>query len=82
MAQTRRAQILMEPGEYSRLEKLARQGGVSVAELIRRAVKEQYFAATTAAPKAARRICGMNLPVIEWDEAERDIVEGHNGALP
>ncbi|MBM4352686.1 MAG: ribbon-helix-helix protein, CopG family [Deltaproteobacteria bacterium] len=82
MAQTRRAQILMEPGEYGRLEKLARQSGVSVAELIRRAIKEQYFAGSTTAPKAARRICSMNLPVIEWDEAEKDIAEGHNGALP
>jgi hypothetical protein len=82
MTQTRRAQILMEPGDYSRLEKLARQSGVSVAELVRRAVKEQYFAGSTAVPKAAKRICGMNLPVIEWEEAEKDIAEGHDGALP
>jgi len=72
----------MEPGEYGRLEKLARQSGVSVAELVRRAVKEQYFAGSKTAPKAAKRICSMNLPVIEWDEAEKDIAEGHNGALP
>ena len=42
MAPTRTAQITIEPEEYRRLESLADQMGVSVADLIRTAVRERY----------------------------------------
>ena len=50
MAPTRRAQILMEPEEFRRLQALARERRTSVANLIRSAVRDTYLAPQTAKP--------------------------------
>jgi len=81
MTQTKRAQVLMEPGEYRRLERIARRQGVSVAELIRSAVRERYL--LTAEERAARveAILRMNVPVGDWNEVEAVILEEHGHGL-
>ncbi len=74
MARTRRAQILMEPQEYRRLEAIARVKKVSVAELICRAVRDRYF--PPPPPNAKALVEGffkLNLPVSDWEEMEREI---------
>ncbi len=42
---TKRVQVLMAPEEYERLERAAKQQRVSVGDLIRSAVREQYLRA-------------------------------------
>ena len=44
MATTRRTQLLMEPEEFKRLQRLARRRKTSVADLIRSAVRQAYLA--------------------------------------
>ena len=82
MAQTRRAQVLMEPDEYERLSRLARKRRVSVAALVRAAVREKYFSATEDPRQAAKRITRLNLPVIEWHEIDQLLGEESDERLP
>jgi hypothetical protein len=78
MTASKRAQILMEPDDYRRLEEIARQKNASVAELIRTAVRERYLGESDRRRSGVESICSMNLPVIPWDEAEREIAESHS----
>ena len=82
MSVTRRAQILMEPDEYDCLEAIARQKGVAVAELIRRAVRERYLLARDDRLRVAGEICSMDLQVGDWQELEEEIALGHVADLP
>ena len=74
---SRRAQILMEPDEYTKLEQIAKRERKSVSELIRTAVRDRYFMKSGARVDAARAIGAMELELDEWDvlkaelEAER-----------
>lgn len=82
MAATKRAQILMEPTDYRRLEEIARAQNVSVAELIRTAVRDRYFGDEAGRRASVEVICSMGLPVISWVEAEAEAIEGHGDVLP
>jgi hypothetical protein len=82
MTATKRAQILMEPDDYRRLEEIARQKNASVAELIRTAVRDRYLGSDEVCRKGVESICSMNLPVIPWAEAEAEIAEAHGDVLP
>lgn len=77
MAATRRTQLLMDPKEFQRLRAIARRRKTSVAELIRSAVREAYFKPQLDRKAIVREIANMNLPVIEWDEARREIEAAH-----
>ena len=82
MTASKRAQILMEPEDYQRLEEIARQKKASVAELIRTAVRERYLGGGAGRRASVESICSMSLPVIPWDEAEAEIEEAHGDVLP
>lgn len=82
MARSKRAQILMEPEEYRRLEELSRLRGDSVAELIRAAVREVYFANRETRREAVRAIASMAVDVGDWDEMEAEILDGYDARLP
>jgi predicted DNA-binding ribbon-helix-helix protein len=82
MTASKRAQILMEPEDYRRLEEIARQKNVSVAELIRSAVRERYLGGGAERRAGVESICSMNLPVIPWAEAEAEIAKAHGDVLP
>ncbi len=78
MARTKRAQILMEPAEYKQLEVRAAQEGVSVAELVREAVRERYLQSSPRKTEAAARITAMKLPVVDWEDVDHDIEGAHD----
>ena len=82
MAQTRRAQILMEPEEYEHLEHLAQQEGSSVAELIRTAVREKYLTDRQERIRAVEEICRMNLPFSDWESLDDEVAAAHGDGLP
>lgn len=81
MTATKRAQIMMEPDDYRRLEEIARRSEVSVAELIRAAVRDRYLGGGDESREAVEIICSMRLPVIEWAAAEAEIAEAHGGGV-
>jgi hypothetical protein len=82
MPVTRRAQILMDPEEYRRLEVIARHKQVAVAELIRRAVREKYLLEQQDRRRLVEEICGMELPVGDWEDMEAEIEDAHTAGLP
>ncbi len=82
MARTKRVQVLMEPHEYERLESIAAERGVPVAELIRTAVRERYLLTRVERRRLVDEILGLDLPVGEWEEAEDEVVEAHGDGLP
>jgi len=69
MDRTRRVRFLMDSEEYERLEEMARGRRVSVADLIRSALREKCLLPEERRRIAAERICSMNLPVGDWTEA-------------
>lgn len=81
MARTKRAQVLMEPNEYERLEALAREKGVAVAELIREAVRERYFVGVEERRRAVQEILSLRLRLPEWSELEAEVAEEHGHRL-
>ena len=81
MARTKRAQILMEPAEYQQLEVRAAREGVSVAELVREAVRVRYLDAPPRKSEAAARINAMNLPVVDWEDIDKDVEGAHDAGL-
>jgi hypothetical protein len=81
MARTKRAQILMEPAEYRQLEVLAAREGVSVAELVREAVRERYLDAPPRKIEAAARITAMALPVVAWEDIDQEIEDAHDAGV-
>jgi len=82
MARTRRVRFLMDPEEYERLEEMARGSGVSVAELIRAAVREKCLLPEERRRIAAQRICSMNLPIGDCEKAEEAIAGAHGRDCP
>lgn len=79
MAPTRRAQILMEPEEFRRLQALARERRTSVANLIRSAVRDTYLAPQTAKPPIVDAILAMQLELPDWEHLREELDRGHAG---
>jgi len=82
MAHTRRVQILMEPDEYEQLVRIAERRAVSVAELIRSAVRSVYLRSTDERTAAVDRIASMDLPTAPWPDLKREIEEACDAGLP
>jgi hypothetical protein len=80
VARTRRTQILLDPEEFRRLRALARQRKVSLAQLIRQAVRQAYLDPAAAEDRLAivERMLSMNLPVMEWADAKKEIENAHS----
>lgn len=81
MARTKRAQVRMEPDEYDRLEAIAAEQGLAVAELIRIAVRERYLLTPEERRRLVEDILGLDLPAIDWDAAEDEVIEARGEGL-
>jgi predicted DNA-binding ribbon-helix-helix protein len=82
MAHTRRAQILMEPEEYEQLARIAERRSVSVAELIRSAVRAVYLRSADERAAVVERIASMGLPTAPWPDLKREIEDAYDAGLP
>lgn len=81
MAQTKRAQVLMEPDEYAQLEEIARQMGTSVGELFRASVRRCYLSRPSDRLSFVEDLAAMEVQLPDWEELEREIAEAHDGGL-
>lgn len=81
MAHTRHAHILMEPLEYEQLERLARQRRTSVAELIRRAVRERYLVHPATVGDPVAQLAALQLDLPRWEELARELDEAYDGGV-
>ncbi len=81
MAHTRRAQILMDPEEYDELARIAEAKKVSVAELIRAAVRTVYLRSRDDRMAAVERIAAMELPIDSWARMKADIEDAYDAGV-
>jgi hypothetical protein len=84
MAELRKAQVLLEPEEYERLEAIARRRGVSVPELIRLTVRERYMPVSQARQDAGAAILRLRIPAEwgDWQDIEEESERAHDNGLP
>lgn len=82
MAHTHRAQILMEPTEYEELTRIAEREKVSVAELIRAAVRAAYLRSPDDRLATVERIAARDLPIESWAQMKAEIEEAYDAGLP
>jgi len=75
----------MDPDEYERLRKIAEQEGVSVAELVRKAVAERYFL-PVGKDRKQKALAGLlslrPIPVEDWTTMKRDLADRHGSNIP
>jgi hypothetical protein len=74
---TRRTQLLMEPDEFRSLREIARRRKTSVGALIRAAVHKVYLDPVADRQKILQEMFDMDLPVIEWRDAKKEIEAAH-----
>jgi hypothetical protein len=79
MSTLKRAQILIDSGEYKQLERIAKAQNASVAELVRRAVRERYLLAAEDRTAAATRIAQLGIPTDDWADIDDEIAAAHQG---
>jgi hypothetical protein len=74
----------MEPSEYQRLQDLADREGISVAELVRRAVAERYFlpAGKERRRKALEGLFNLSpIPVEDWGAMKREMSDRYGASF-
>ena len=84
MALTKRAEVLMEPEDYGRLEEIARRRNTTVEELIRRAVRSCYLSDSEKVQKGIDDILSLQVPIVfseDWEKVEGEIMEAHHRRL-
>jgi predicted DNA-binding protein len=80
---TKKTTILFPPKVYRQLERMAKREGTSVANLVRQAAIQRYLVPDQKARLAAvEAIAAMRLPVSDWPQMEREIMEGRLGSCP
>lgn len=74
MALTKRVELLLDPEQYARLERIARARRESVGALIRQAVAREYLQPLQEQKRAAlRRLLQQEIDFGSWERAKKDI---------
>jgi 16S rRNA U516 pseudouridylate synthase RsuA-like enzyme len=73
---TRRLQVLIDEGRYSRLERQARQRGTSVATLVREAIDASFPQGIDRAAAAQLLLDAQPVPIDDWPVLKAEIEAG------
>jgi predicted DNA-binding ribbon-helix-helix protein len=71
----------MDPEEYDELARIAEARKVSVAELIRAAVRTVYLRSRDDRMAAVERIAAMELPIDSWARMKADIEDAYDAGV-
>lgn len=85
MSRSKKAQIPMDPAEYEQLRRIAETQGVSVAELVRKAVAERYFTPVGVDRKKSAFAAMLSLPPIpveDWSVMKKELSDRYGSHLP
>jgi hypothetical protein len=74
-----RTQVLLTPQQRARLERIAKQRGVSVGAVIREAVDALTEPRRRSREEAYRALIAMQAPVDDWEVMEEEIIRGRFG---
>ena len=70
----KRVEVLFDPEQYARLDRIAKERRESVGALIREAVARQYLGPTKEEKLAAVRwIAAQNIDLGSWEELEEEM---------
>jgi len=73
---TRRLQLLLDEGRYTRLERRAKRRGTSVAAVIREAIDTTFPAADLDRERAVQFLLDAeSMPIEDWPVLKREIDE-------
>lgn len=72
---SRRLQVLLDEERYERLEQEAERRGAPVASVVREAVDRLLAEETDRRAAGDRLLAAPPMPVGDWDEIKREIVE-------
>ena len=77
MAKTRRLQILLEPEQFERLQRVSEETGASIGSLVRDAVDRYYPGQSLTREAAIERLLSSEaVPMDDWEiEKERMVDE-------
>lgn len=76
MAMTKRVQVLMEPAEFKLLERVARERGSSVADLMRQATRAQFLTDVDRSRRTSAVQSFLSLPdaaLPDWESLKHEI---------
>ncbi len=74
MALTKRVELLLDPEQYARLEKIARARKESIGALIRQALAREYLQPSQEQKRAAlQRILRQQIDFGPWERAKKEI---------
>jgi predicted DNA-binding protein len=75
MELSKKTTILFPPDLHDRLERLAKERGTSMGQLVRQACREKYASVSEAERlEAVRRLSRLRLPVTDPDRMKRESV--------
>jgi len=78
----RRLQVLIDDDRWERLQRRSAETGASVGELVRRAIDDGLpVSAEDAAAAGARFLAAAPMPVEDWEEMKREMLD-NVGPLP
>jgi hypothetical protein len=75
---TRRIQATLTEEQYRELQRLARARHITVSELVRQTLEQQYFEgpAIEQRREALADLLSLRSPVTDWPEMEAEILRG------
>jgi hypothetical protein len=85
MAKTKRVQVLMEPSEFTLLERVARKRGSSVSDLMREAARAQYLVDVDRTRRTRAAQDFLSLPDItlpDWKAIKNELADCHDKIVP
>ena len=84
MAKTKRVQVLMEPKEFSQLERVARKRGSSVSDLMREAARAQYLVDIVRSRRSGATQSFLSLPdspLPDWRVVKKELEDRHDKSV-
>lgn len=85
MARTKRVQVLMEPREFNLLERVARQRGSSISDLMREAARAQYLVDVDRTRRMRAAESFLSLPDValpDWKAIKNELADCHDKTVP
>ena len=75
----KRAQVLFTDEQYKLLSEFAKTTHKSIGTIIRESIEKDIIAQRKQQKRreATNRLCSKNLPTIEWEEFEKELVKAH-----
>lgn len=74
-----RTQVLLSPGQVTKLKRIAARDGRSVGAVIRDAIDSYVDPGDDARHRAVQAIIAMNLPVDDWEVMKAQILKSQLG---